>query len=108
MTTGPPDPHVTIRRGSIHLPRELCDAHLADARSVALIVRDGRVVLIPLMRDSAGGILLKVRNVRGDRVLHAAEFLREHGLAEDFAERRFSVAWLPELSALLILGLTRV
>ena len=105
MTTGPPDRHVTIRHGSIHLPRELCDAHLADACSVALIVRDGRALLLPLMRGSAGGILLKIRNAHGDRVLHAAEFLREHGLADDFAERRFSVAWLPEMSALLILGL---
>ena len=97
---------VTIRRGNIYLSRELCDAHLAGAGSIALVVRDGRTLIVPLIQQSAGGMLLKIRNARGDRVLHAQEFLREQGVPEDFTERRFAVGWISELSALAITGLS--
>ena len=53
---------VSIKRGSIYLSRELCDAHLPDAGAVALLARDDAVLIVPLARQSAGGLLLKVRN----------------------------------------------
>jgi hypothetical protein len=99
---------VSIRRGSIYLSRELCDAHLPDAGAVALLARDDDVLIVPLARQSAGGLLLKVRNARGDRVVHAQEVLRARGLPEDFEERRFTVHWAGELKALAILGLPHV
>jgi hypothetical protein len=95
---------VSIRRGSIHLPRALCDAHLADVGAVALLARDAAVLIVPLARRSAGGLLLKVRNARGDKVLHAMEFLRARGLPEDFEQRWFRVEWVAELNALAIRG----
>jgi hypothetical protein len=101
-------PMVSIKRGSIYLSRELCDAHLPDAGAVALLARDDAVLIVPLARQSAGGLLLKVRNARGDRVLHAQEFLRARGLPEDFEERRFPVHWASELKALAIRGLPQV
>lgn len=66
-----------IARGNIYLPREICDAYFAGISSVALIVREGAIQIVPLSRDSAGGLLLKQRNARGDRVVHAQEFMRE-------------------------------
>jgi hypothetical protein len=102
------DPMVRIRRGNVHLSRELCDAHLPDAGAVALLARDDAVLIVPLARQSAGGLLLKIRNARGDRVLHAQEFLRARGLPEDFEERQFPVHWVAELEALAILGLPQV
>jgi hypothetical protein len=95
---------VTIARGSIHLTRELCDAYLPDSGAVALLARDGAVLIVPLARQSAGGLLLKIRNARGDRVLHAQEFLRTLGLPEDFSDRQCGVRWVPEMSALAIEG----
>jgi len=67
---------VAIRRGNIYLSRELCGAHLAGAHSIALVAHDEGVLIVPLIQQSAGGMLLKIRNARGDRVLHAQEFLR--------------------------------
>ena len=67
------DPMVRIRRGNVHLSRELCDAYLPDVAAVALLVRDDAVLIVPLARQSAGGLLLKIRNARGDRVLHAQD-----------------------------------
>jgi hypothetical protein len=95
---------VSIRRGSIHLSRELCDAHLQDVGAVALLARYDAVLIVPLTRQSAGGLLLNVRNARGDRVVHAQEFLRARELAEDFEERQYPVRWVADLQALAILG----
>ena len=61
-----------------------------------------QTLIVPLMHQSAGGMLLKIRNARGDRVLHAQEFLREQSVPEDFTERRFVVHWVSELSALAV------
>ncbi len=54
---------------------------------------------MPLIQRSAGGMLLKIRNAGGDRVLHAQEFLREQGVPQDFVEQRFAVRWVSERSA---------
>ena len=51
-----PGPHaVLIRGGSFHLSRELCDTYLSGTESVAAICREGRVMLLPLHGNAAGG-----------------------------------------------------
>jgi hypothetical protein len=87
---------VVIRRGDIHLTSALCDAYLRDIGAVALLARDGAVLIVPL---------LKIRNARGDRVVHAQEFLRAQGVPELFEDRRYAVRWIADLSALAIEGL---
>jgi hypothetical protein len=99
---------VSIRSGSIYLSRELCDAHLPDVATVALLARDDAILIVPLARQSAGGLLLKIRNARGDRVVHAQEVLRAKGLPDDFEERRFPVHWVADLKALAIPVLPQV
>lgn len=96
-----------VARANLYLSREVCDAYLAGLQSVALVQRDESVLIVPLVAGSAGGLLLKMRNGRGDRVIHAQEFFREHGYVEDFAERYCDMTWSPELAALVILGLQR-
>lgn len=93
---------VILRRGSIYLSRETCDAWLGDSRAVALLLRDEKVLILPLVADSPGGLLLKIRNSRGDRVIDAQEFFREKGLLEDFAGYTLPLAWDPAMSALVI------
>ncbi len=100
-------PPVTLRGGSIHLPRELCDAHLAGAEAVAVIERDGALLVVPLVPGSAGGLLLKLRNARGDRVIAAQEFLRTHGYADSDEERRVAVRWDESAAALMLTGIAR-
>ncbi len=96
---------VRIARANLYLSREVCDACLPGLQAVALLRREGQVLIVPLMAGSAGGLLLKLRNLRGDRVVHAQEFFREHGYAEEFVERRYALRWKVEMAALAIVGL---
>lgn len=98
---------VKVGRGNLYLSRELCDAYLAGIDAVALLERDRRVLIVPLIRESGGGLLLKVRNRHGDRVIHAQEFFRENGYLEDFQERVLPVQWDAGAAALAITELPR-
>ena len=50
--------------------------------SIILLRQDEKLLLLPVRHVAAGGLLLKVRNPYGDRVVHAQEFLRDHGVDE--------------------------
>lgn len=96
---------LTLTRGSLHVPREVCERFFPHALNVALLAREGRVLMIPLAADSAGGLLLKLRNSRGDRVVLAQEFLRQHGFEEGFPPCEVTALWRPDVAALELQGL---
>ena len=98
---------VKVAKGNLYLSREICDACLPGVEAVALLDRDLQVMIVPLIPESGGGLLLKVRNLRGDRVIHAQEFFREKGYLEDFEERAFAARWNPESAALQIADIPR-
>ncbi len=91
-----------MARGNIYLALEICDAYFPNMQSVALIRREDRILIVPLMQESGGGLLLKIRNARGDRVIHAQEFFRAHGLDEDVRARTVPVLWSSESAALTV------
>ncbi len=93
---------VTIARGNIYVPFEICETYFKGIECVALMPHEEGVLLIPLIQQSAGGLLLKIKNLRGDRVVHAQEFWRQHGYVEDFVERAYPVRWSSERAALLL------
>ena len=95
---------VTVARGNLYLTREICDTYLPGVASVALLARDGDVLIVPLIQLSAGGLLLKQRNARGDRVIHAQEFFRNAGLPEEFEPRTMPVHWSRDSAALVVAG----
>jgi hydrogenase maturation protease len=97
---------VSVGRGNFYLSREICDTYLPGVVSVALLARDDEVLIVPLTQQSAGGLLLKHRNSRGDRVIHAQEFFRARNLPEDFELRAMRVQWSRESAALIVSGLT--
>jgi hypothetical protein len=99
---------VSVLRGNIYLSHETCETYFPDVQCVALVQRDDAVAIMPLIRESGGGLLLKVRNSLGDRVIHAQEFFRDKGLLEDFEERRLPVRWSSELAALMLANLPKV
>jgi hydrogenase maturation protease len=96
---------ISVAHGNLYLPREICDAYLPGVQSVALLRRDDEVLIVPLTRQSAGGLLLKQRNARGDRVIHAQEFFRANGLRETSDSRPMRVHWSREAAALIVRGL---
>jgi hypothetical protein len=96
---------VSIGDGRIVLRRTTCEAYLGSAGSAALVERNAEVYLVPLTGPIAGGMLLKQRNLEGDRVLLATDFLSARGLGRFSADREFNVRWVAEAGALLIEGL---
>lgn len=102
--------HASLRiaGGSLYLDRSLCERYLRGVTSVAVLARDGQVLLLPLHGATAGGLLLKVRNARGDCVTHAPEFLRSLGIDEHAAERNVPVRWVTEMGGLVLEGLQPV
>lgn len=72
---------------------------------MALLARAEQILIMPLTRESGGGLLLKMRNARGDRIVHAQEFFREQGLLENMQERKVSIHWNEESAALVIADL---
>lgn len=93
---------VTIARGSIFVPSRTYETYLSGVGAVALLPDDSGLLLVPLIHDSAGGLLLKIRNNAGDRIVHANEFFRNNGYVEDFTERECTVRWLTTRGGLLI------
>jgi hypothetical protein len=98
----PPEEYIRLARGSIYLDSALCAAYFSDTAALAAIVRDGHAYLLPLRGPAAGGLLLKVRNARGDRVVHADEFLLTLGIAGSAPERWVGVRWVPDMAGLLL------
>lgn len=61
--------------GYLHLPAEAA-GRFPTGTAIAL-VRQGELWLLPVSHPGAGGLLLKWRNVRGDRSILVQEFLPE-------------------------------
>ena len=99
---------VTVVRGNLYLSREICETYLLDIEAIALLDREDKVLIVPLTPESGGGLLLKVRNARGDRVIHAQEFFRDKGYLEDFETRIFPLNWSQESAALVLYNLPKV
>jgi hypothetical protein len=98
-------PEIFIARGNFYLSRETCETYLPGVESVALLARDDAVLIVPLTQQSAGGLLLKQRNARGDRVIHAQEFFRNKELPEPGELKAVPAYWSRDSAALVIGGL---
>jgi hypothetical protein len=70
---------------------------------VALLADAGQWWLLPL-RAGAGGLQVKLRNARGDRVVEAQEFFRQQGLEDDPAARPFELVFDAQRGGYRLLG----
>lgn len=89
---------IALRGGRLHIPREVHERVLFSCESVALLARDDGWRLLPL-RAGAGGLQVKLRNARGDRVVEAQEFFRNQGIEDDVMPRRLLLVDLPAEAA---------
>jgi len=101
-------PVVSVARGSIYLSRETCETYFAGTAAVALIAREDHVLIVPLIAESGGGLLLKIRNARGDRVIHSQEFFRQNHLVEDWQPRPAVARWSEPSAAMVVSGIARI
>ena len=91
---------VMLKHGALYLTREIYDRYFAGLETVILLRRDHDLCILPVRHAAAGGYLLKLRNKAGDRVVHAPDFFREHGVDESMAVE-LSVVWSTERGALV-------
>ena len=94
-------PTLRIRNGSLYLDLELYQCYFKDLESVILLRQSEKVLILPVMHPGGGGTLIKIRNARGDRVIHAQEFFRDHGL-DEFVDQILPAQWNAEMAALEI------
>src|SRR5262249_35834202 len=98
--------HVAFRihRDHLYVAAEDFNAHMAGWRTAALLRRGDDLCVASLTGAEAGGYLIKQINARGDRAIHAADFLRLNGLdaAREIACRG---AWRAEAGAFVLAGL---
>jgi|GEM_PF-991742 hypothetical protein len=74
---------VTIGRGNIYIESGVYLRYFNDIETIALLPSGDQFLILPIFSQASGGRILKLRNSRGDRVVHAADFLREHGIEDD-------------------------
>ena len=94
------DMRLSVRRGSVYLPAALCARHFSGLDAVIVLIRDGRLMVLPVRQMSAGGTLLKIRNARGDRVAAAPDVFAANGL-DDLEAEDLPVRWSAEDAALI-------
>jgi len=81
---------VLLHDGRLHLSAELHAGPLRGCDAVALLADEDGWLLVPL-HAGAGGLQLKQRNARGDRVVECREFVRAQGIEDDAPPMRFAL-----------------
>jgi hypothetical protein len=87
-----PGIRLRINRGGLHMSRDVYEGRLAGIAGIILLRRQNDLLILPVRHAAAGGYLLKLRNSAGDRVAHAPDFFRAHGIGDE-DEREITVAW---------------
>lgn len=93
-------PEARVRRGVAQIPREVVDRHLEGCAAVVPVMDGDRLCLLPV-DERAGGLLLKVRNARGDRAVDVAEVLRAHAWDAE-GDYACHARWEPRLGGLAL------
>jgi len=83
---------VRISRDQLYIDAAAYDRHLAPVGCVALLRDNDDLLILPVLGKDAGGFYVKQVNARGDRAIHAADFLRLNGIDETI-ELRIAAAW---------------
>ncbi len=97
---------ITIVRGSVYLPHETYRTYFAGLEGVVLQRDDHRLVVLPVRHAPGGGYLIKYRNAKGDRVINAGDFFRNHGLSDDI-EICAEANWNPSIAGLELANVFR-
>ncbi len=97
---------IKICHGNIYIDASISEKHFPNIQHIVLLKRDNQILILPVHQEGSGGLLLKIRNAQGDRVVHAQEFFREHGIDEAL-DRLVPVLW-DETAAGLVMDISNV
>ncbi len=90
-----------IRAGKVYLSAALCETYFKGIEAVIVLIRDGCVHVLPVHQMAAGGCLLKVRNVQGDRVAAAPDVFLAHEM-DGLEATDVPARWSSEDGALIL------
>ncbi|MEQ8503900.1 MAG: hypothetical protein RIB80_01145 [Rhodospirillales bacterium] len=90
-----------IRAGKVYLSAALCETYFKGIEAVIVLIRDGCVHVLPVHQMAAGGCLLKVRNVQGDRVASAPDVFLANKM-DDLERKDVPARWSTEDGALIL------
>ncbi|MBL4762751.1 MAG: hypothetical protein JKY93_08635 [Gammaproteobacteria bacterium] len=89
-----------LKNGNIYLDSELYETYFSAINSVVLIKKESLIQMLPV-QQAGGGLLLKIKNAKGDRIVHATEFFQQHGLEIEMdKEILLDAKWNAEMAAL--------
>lgn len=71
-----------LKDANLHISSEVVAAYFAGCENVGFLREDGTLWAYPLTPGSAGGSLLKRKNLRGDRVVLIADVVGEGGVSD--------------------------
>jgi hypothetical protein len=77
------------------------DTYFRSVEAVILLIREGKLYVLPVRQIGAGGCLLKIRNAAGDRVAMAPDVFAANGLGE-WSGKGLAAHWSSEQGALVI------
>ncbi len=89
---------IIFRNGNLYLDSGLYEAYFKSINSVVLLKKESLFLLMPV-QQAGGGLLLKIKNAKGDRIVHAIEFFQQHNIKIE-EERMLNVEWNSKLAAL--------
>ncbi|PTM49289.1 hypothetical protein [Phreatobacter oligotrophus] len=90
---------ISVRNGSVYLPAEVVQTYFPDIDAVIVLIRDDRLLVMPVHQATAGGCLLKLRNAKGDRVASARDVFLDQDRLDLIAEE-LPAHWISEQGAL--------
>jgi hydrogenase maturation protease len=83
---------IHIRNKSVYLENSVCETYFKNLDGIVLQIRESKLIIMPIRQSGAGGLLLKILNSDGDRIINAHEFFRENGLDEKM-DKTVSALW---------------
>lgn len=89
---------IILKNGNLYLNSELYDTYFDTINAVALLKQESIFLIMPV-QQAGGGLLLKIKNAKGDRIVHAIEFFQQYITVTDDAIS-LDVEWSSELCAL--------
>ncbi len=91
---------IRIADGNLYLDHALYETYFHTIETVILLSKPPHILIMPVLQSGTGGLLMKIRNTCGDRVVRINEFLEnnEFPLHEEMI---IPVVWDTSLAALV-------